>query len=394
MSQKKARVIALYLPQYHPTIENDFYWGKGFTEWTNVAKAKSLFHGHQQPRVPADLGFYDLRLPEVREAQAKMAREAGIEGFCYWHYWFGGGKETLQRPFDEVVNTGKPDFPFCVGWANHDWVTGTWKNGKTKDSNVTIFKQEYLGEKDHIEHFYRLLPAFKDKRYIKVDGKLVFLIFATLEFADLKGFFILLKQLEKKEGLDGFYFIGLISSIPPIKVEESAKVFNHLEEIAKKRIDEIFALGFDGVNVTNQKYAEIKTGGKLNKIFFGGARRLFPGHFVEKYDYQKIIENFYPDFCKTEKVYPQILAGWDRSPRSGKKAIIYYNDTPENFYRGVQKAISCVEGRDMQQRLLFLNSWNEWGEGAYMEPDLRYGKGKLQKLEECLKEDDYESVEK
>ena len=126
--QKKARVIAFYLPQFHPIKENDEWWGKGFTEWTNVGKAKPLFKGHYQPRVPADLGYYDLRMPEVREAQADMAREAGIEGFMYWHYWFGNGKQILERPFNEVLSSGKPDFPFCLGWANHSWTRRTWNS--------------------------------------------------------------------------------------------------------------------------------------------------------------------------------------------------------------------------------------------------------------------------
>lgn len=130
----KARVIAFYLPQFYPTPYNDKYWGKGFTEWTNVAKAKPLFKNHYQPRIPADLGFYDLRLPEIREQQAELAREAGIEGFCYWHYWLGNGKRLLSRVFDEVIATGKPDFPFCLAWANHNWTTGTWENkGKNDD---------------------------------------------------------------------------------------------------------------------------------------------------------------------------------------------------------------------------------------------------------------------
>ena len=130
MNTNKARVIALYLPQFHPVPENDKFWGKGFTEWTNVAKAKPLFRGHNQPRIPADLGFYDLRLPEISEAQAELAKEAGIEGFCYWHYWFGNGKQVLDMPFERTVNSGKPDFPFCLGWANHDWTTKTWEKGK------------------------------------------------------------------------------------------------------------------------------------------------------------------------------------------------------------------------------------------------------------------------
>lgn len=169
------RIIALYLPQYHPIPENDEWWGKGFTEWTNVAKAKPLFYGHYQPHIPADLGFYDLRLPEVREQQAQLAREAGIEGFCYYHYWFGNGKQLLERPFNEVLQSGKPDFPFCLCWANHDWTNKTWIKEKSTKRDSMIMKMEYSFE-DHIAHFHALLPAFKDKRYIKVDGKPIFAV--------------------------------------------------------------------------------------------------------------------------------------------------------------------------------------------------------------------------
>ena len=163
----KARVIAYYLPQFHPVPENDKYWGKGFTEWTNVASAKPLFRGHYQPRIPSDLGFYDLRIPQVREEQAQLASEAGIEGFCYWHYWFGNGKMLLEKPFEEVLTTGKPDFPFCLCWANHTWSTKGWR----KDADVEVIaEQTYPGDEDYVEHFNYCLPAFKDKRYITVDG--------------------------------------------------------------------------------------------------------------------------------------------------------------------------------------------------------------------------------
>lgn len=140
MNNKSARVIAFYLPQFHPIEENNKYWGKGFTEWTNVGKAKPLFKGHYQPRVPADLGYYDLRIPEIREQQAELAREAGIEGFCYWHYWFGEGKELLERPFNDVVESGNPDFPFCLGWANHTWSTRTWTSSKQSLSKQLLLK--------------------------------------------------------------------------------------------------------------------------------------------------------------------------------------------------------------------------------------------------------------
>ena len=179
MSNSKARVIAYYLPQFHPIPENDQWWGKGFTEWTNVARARPLFRGHYQPRVPADLGFYDLRLPEVREAQAEMARAAGIEGFCYWHYWFGNGKRLLERPFNEVLHSGKPDFGFCLAWANHSWSNKTWENSGAKPR--ILMEQCYGGVEDNRAHFNAVLPAFHDKRYIRVDGKPLFVVYAPLD---------------------------------------------------------------------------------------------------------------------------------------------------------------------------------------------------------------------
>ena len=172
--QPKARVLAYYLPQFHPIPENDEWWGKGFTEWTNVGKAKPLFPGHYQPHVPADLGYYDLRVPETREAQAQMAREYGIEGFVYWHYWFGNGKRLLERPFNEVLESGKPDFPFALAWANETW-SGFYHG--LRDEKQILIEQTYPGEEDYIAHFNALLPAFKDKRYITCDGKPIFVIY-------------------------------------------------------------------------------------------------------------------------------------------------------------------------------------------------------------------------
>lgn len=164
---EKVKIIAYYLPQFHPCKQNNEWWGKGFTEWTNVAKAKPLFKGHYQPKIPSDLGFYDLRLPEVREEQVQLAREAGVYGFCYWHYWFGNGKRLLERPFEEVLESGKPDFPFCLGWANHSWYAKLWDKDTRKDK--LLIEQKYLGKEDYVAHFMYALKAFKDKRYIK-DG--------------------------------------------------------------------------------------------------------------------------------------------------------------------------------------------------------------------------------
>ena len=348
-NSKKVRVIALYLPQYHPIPENDKYWGKGFTEWTNVAKAKPLFRGHYQPRVPADLGFYDLRLPQVREEQAKMADEAGIEGFCYWHYWFGNGKEVLQMPFDEVVKSGKPDFPFCLGWALHDWTTKTWEKGNSIEKDTMIFKQEFPGETDDIKHFYRLLDAFKDKRYIKVDGKLLFSILDPKKMPEPKRFMELWNRLALENGLPGFHFVGIIDSMPVINKDNIKDVDKAVDD----NISEVKELGFDAIGTTNQKYAELKTGGRLRKICFAMVRKFLSGALLDRYNYSKIIDNFYSSSDRRDDVYPQLLVGWDRSPRSGRKAIIYYNNNPETFRKAVRKAIECVKDKKPQHKVIF-----------------------------------------
>ena len=173
----KPRVIAFYLPQFYPFPENDEWWGKGFTEWTSVGKAKPLYRGHYQPKIPADLGYYDLRVASVREEQAKLAKEAGIEGFLYWHYWFGNGKRLMWEVFDEVLKTGNPDFPFCLGWANHSWYAKNWNKSATKGADKLLIEQRYYGEKDYRMHFDYVINAFKDPRYLKEDGKPIFYIF-------------------------------------------------------------------------------------------------------------------------------------------------------------------------------------------------------------------------
>lgn len=377
----KARVIALYLPQYHPVEENDRYWGKGFTEWTNVARAKPLFKGHDQPRIPADLGFYDLRLAEVRTQQAEMAAKYGVEGFCYWHYWFGEGKEVLQRPFDEVVKSGEPDFPFCLGWATHDWTTKTWEQEKAVVKNTVIFEQRSFDKEDFTAHFYRLLDAFRDKRYIMVDGKLLFIVLLTDKILPyIKEFMETWRVLAVANNLPGFHFVASVDAMPTI----NAKNIGNIEKTVQEHVDSFWKYGFDAIETVNHKYAELKAQGKLHKVFSAAMRRAFPFRFVEKYDYKDIINNFYSTVDYRENVYPQICVGWDRTPRSGGGAILYVKDTPEKFKKAVENALKCVEKKQPEHRILFLNSWNEWGEGAYMEPDLRYGRGKLEALRDIL----------
>ena len=378
----KARIIAYYLPQFHPIPENDDAWGKGFTEWTNVAQARPLFRGHYQPRIPADLGFYDLRLPETREQQAQMAREAGIEGFCYYHYWMGGGKQLLQRPFEEVLQSGKPDFPFCLAWANHEWTTRTWQNGgKVK----MIAPMLYPGDDDYIAHFNYVLPALRDKRYITVNGKPIFSIYDPYRFADVVHFIEIWRQLADKAGLPGIHFSAMISSTTTVKrtVDGSRqRVIPNLESSAEVYND-ILTLGFDSITSYGKSRAEMIYMGKYRRNISKLLHKYLPLPTL-KYNYPKVVPHFFAPEDKWENVFPTILPQWDRTPRAGNNEGIYVNATPENFLKHIEDALQVIKEKQPEHQLLFLKSWNEWGEGNYVEPDQKYGHGYLNALQKAL----------
>lgn len=365
---KRARVIAMYLPQFHPIPENDEVWGKGFTEWTNVGRAKPLFRGHYQPRVPADLGYYDLRMPEVREAQARMASEAGVEGFMYWHYWFGNGRMALERPFEEVLKSGNPDFPFCLGWANHSWRNDHWQNATTTQSkqSVFIFEQQYPGKSDIISHFEYLLPAFKDNRYITVDNKPLFLIWDPVSIPNISEFVNIWNDLAITHGLKGIHFVGMAAGSP-------------------KRQNKVFDLGLDSVAPCNMWNAECTIDGKYWRMLIKHISKTFPRLApLDKYKYESIIPYLVGEREKNENVYPFIIPNWDRSPRSGRRAVIYTGSTPELFKKHVDNVLNYVSEKQPDHRIIFLRSWNEWAEGNYMEPDLRFGHGYLDALRDSI----------
>ena len=360
--KNKVRLIAFYLPQFHPIPENDEWWGKGFTEWTNVGKAKPLFKGHYQPRVPADLGYYDLRVPEVREAQAQLAKEYGIEGFCYWHYWFGNGKRLLERPFNEVLESGKPDFPFCLAWANESW-KGLAHGLSNRD---ILIEQLYLGEHDYIAHFYTVLPAFKDSRYITVDGLPLFMIYKPMADPEVIIFMNIWRKLALKNGLKGIYFVG------------------HCNE-PKYTALQIVAAGFDGVNtnrlvyyVTNHLSFAQKVRDHLFKIHRG---------VPLVYSYRVMSKYFLiPDEDTQENVFPSIFPGWDHTPRSGKDGLVLSRTSPELFKNTVGETIKMIEHKHPQHKIIFVKSWNEWAEGNYLEPDLKWGNKFLEALKPALEE--------
>ena len=380
----KARVLAFYLPQFYPTPYNDKYWGKGFTEWTNVAKAKPLFKGHYQPKIPSDLGFYDLRLPEVREQQVELAKEAGIEGFCYWHYWMGNGKRLLSRVFDEVLSSGKPDFPFCLAWANHDWTTGTWENGGKK---VMIAKQEYPGKEDYINHFNAVLPAFKDHRYITVDGKPIFLIFDPYYFKEVDVFIKTWQELAQQNGLKGIHFVAMINSTTTVRRKENGELERVVPDLksSAKVYEDMLKVGFDAINSMGKSRAEMIYGGKYSRILRLYLQKKFPILPTLKYNYPKVVKNFFSPEDAWENVYPSVLPQWDRTPRAGNSEGVYINATPENFQKHMEDAVELIKEKQDEHKILFIRSWNEWGEGNYVEPDLKYGHGFLTAIKKSIK---------
>jgi hypothetical protein len=351
--QPKARLIAFYLPQYYPIPENDEWWGKGFTEWTNVARAKPLFRGHYQPRIPADLGFYDLRVPETRQAQADMAKAYGIEAFCYWHYWFGG-KRILERQVDEMLSTKQPDFPFCLGWANQSW-TGIWHGA----SDRILIEQTYPGMNDHIAHFYTLLPAFTDDRYIKIDEKPVFIVYRPLEIPESKKMTDLWRELAFKEGLKGLYLIG---------------------EASRHELWIPQDYGFDGsFRMTVAPPADwFSRKHPLRCLRLLWERRVRRLPLVCKYEEVLPFLDSY-NTNGTEN-FPCILANWDNTPRSGRKGLVLHESTPELFRIHVRRQFNIALEKPEEYRIVFIKSWNEWAEGNYLEPDLQFGHAYLKVL--------------
>lgn len=357
-----ARFIAFYLPQYHPTKENDEWWGKGFTEWVNVAKARPLFRGHVEPHIPADLGFYDLRVPETREQQAELARKAGIEAFCYWHYWFGEGKRLLERPFNEVLSSGKPDFPFCLAWANHSWYKKLW-DPNSKDKDILLMEQKYPGIDDYKEHFYTMLSAFQDKRYFKVNGKLFFVIYDAMKFEDVTTFISVWRQLAKENGLNDFYFVSTDFDS------------RNKEQIYSKGIDAVY--NNDTFNIHH--HLNIVQKGLLH------IKRTYL-HRPTVFQYKDAIKHMVIEDCKNDRVIPMIVPNWDHSPRSGGNAIILQGSTPSLFKTITKRAINIVKEKPKEEQIVIIKSWNEWGEGNYMEPDQEFGHGYLQALKDAIEE--------
>lgn len=333
------KYIAFYLPQYHPVKENNEWWGNGFTEWTNVSKARPQFSGHYQPQIPSDLGFYDLRLPESREAQASLAKEYGIDAFCYYHYWFNG-KLLLEKPFDEVLKSRNPDFPFCLCWANENW-TRRW-DGMEQE---VLIKQDYENYNPE-EHIDWLIEAFLDKRYIKIHNKPLFLIYRANDIPDLGNVIKRWRLRIKYHGFEDMYIVA---------ANNSQNTYTY---------EELVDFGFDAIYDF-----EPNLRGMSNLVSIADS----PG--LNIYNYPQLVnEKISIDYPNDITVFPCVFPSWDNSPRRKNQATILQNENPHLYLKWLQCSMDKISDYPNDEQIVFINAWNEWGEGCHLEPDLKHGR--------------------
>lgn len=351
------RAIAYYLPQFHPVPQNDEWWGAGFSEWTNVARARPLYPGHYQPHIPGELGFYDLRVAETRQAQADLARSHGVEAFCYYHYWFGGGTRILERPFTEVLESGEPDFPFCLAWANQSW-SGVWHGAPDR----VLVEQTYPGDDDHRRHFASLEAAFHDPRFVRVDGRPLFMVYRPQELPEPERFCELWRALASASGLPDLFLVARSTG-------EWLPTAYSFDAIVASQVTPPFR---------NRLAAQVGARYRPDWILAAATRR--SARVPAVYSYARW-SSYIPWLVdQSSSCYPTVVPTWDNTPRTGRRGTVYHGASPELFGAQVARAVDLIRDRVPEHRILFVQSWNEWAEGNCLEPDRRFGRGYLEAL--------------
>lgn len=351
----KTKLIAFYLPQFHSIPLNDESFGKGFTEWTNVTKAIPHFIGHNQPHLPYDVGFYDLSKPDVMYRQIELAKMYGIYGFCFHYYWFSG-KRLLEKPIFNYLENKDLDLPFCFCWANENWAK-LWDGG---DKEV-IMEQEYKKE-DTEKFFYDILPFFKDKRYVKIDNKPVLIIYRSEVIPqDILSYFITkMQKLAVENGFNGVFTIA-------------AKTFNQMQNA--------FDYGFD---------AEVEFPPfKMNKIlrYTPSKKYIDKNAKVRIFNMEKWIKNKYYIHETNNKLFKTVFPNWDNTARKIYSEANILQTTPDLYRAWLLGCIKWTQTHHSEQeQFVFINAWNEWGEGAHLEPDQRYGYAYLEATKAALEE--------
>ncbi len=381
------KIISFYLPQFHNIPENDEWWGPGFTEWTNVKKAEPLFDGHEQPKVPLNANYYNLLDNSVKKWQIELAKEAGIYGFCYYHYWFNG-KLLLEKPMEQLLEDASLDFPFCVCWANEAW-TKAWVN-----ENKVLIPQHYGSTKEWKEHFDYLLPFFNDSRYIRVNGKPLFVIYRPEVVEPLNEMLDFWNELAIAEGFAGISFAYQQIGLDQLKGDNSRFDFDiEFQPVYAQIFNPTHVKGIKGTRfwkyvraAKRKSFSAIErlTGNDLDRV---SESLLSNSADVSTYNYDDRWEDILAMSPVTEKSVPGAFVSWDNTPRRGRKGTVCVGATPEKFY-GYMKRLICKARHEYRSDFIFLTAWNEWAEGSYLEPDTFNGKGYLDAIRRALVETD------
>lgn len=361
--ETNVRAIAIHLPQFHPVQQNDEWWGKGFTEWTNVTKARPLFPGHHQPQLPADLGYYDMRLSETRAAQAELAREYGISAFCYYHYWFTG-QQILEQPVEDMVKSGEPDFPFCLCWANENW-TRTWTGG---DSEV-LLKQEYSAQ-DDCKHIQALIPTLSDPRYLKMDGKIALFIYRADLLPNAAATARIWREEVRKAGL-GELFLGAF-----VTKEVDLDAWNF--DIAVEFVP--FQFKPSRSRAICRFFAKLfaRTSARLR-----GTREAAIHLYDDLADSRRSADP--PQGTSPDRWLRCVTPAWDNSPRKKIRPIIFLGSSPQKYGRWLLEMVRWThKNAPHGRRFVFINAWNEWAEGNHLEPDQKNGHDYLSATRQAL----------
>lgn len=338
---RSPKLIAFYLPQFHPIPENDHWWGKGFTEWTNVTKAQPLFDGHRQPHLPADFGFYDLRVAETRRDQIRVAKEYGVDGFCYHYYWFSGTR-ILNRPLDEMLADKESDMPFCLCWANETW-TRRWNAADHEE----LIKQKYLPE-DSLNFIKSVVPFLQDGRYIRVDGKPILIVYRPQHLPDARGSAKVWRDYCRSIGLGEIHICAALT---------------HGNEDYRQ-------YGFDsGVEFPPHNLRSENINREIN--FYAP----FKGNVMQ---YASVAQSYLDRTYQAERVFRTVFPSWDNTARTNERALIVLNGVPGNYEYWLASTLDRVPRVDGQDNLVFINAWNEWAEGCHLEPDRWFGHGFLE----------------
>ena len=356
------RLIAINLPQFHPFKENDEWWGKGFTEWTNVVRARPRFRGHYQPHLPAETGFYDLRKPEARQMQADLAQQHGIYGFCYYHYWFNG-KQLMERPVNEILTSGKPNFPFMLCWANENW-TRAWDGG---DKEILI-EQHYTKEDDIAHMNYLCKNIFSDPRYIRVNNRVFFAVYRPELFPNIQETVKTWREVAASHDIE--LYLG----------------FMRADNISRQALIDS---GFD-VSIDFQPHFILprKWWLDINTLI-----NCFRRRFLKKspimptlWNYRKYTKKACQDFERNIiKEFPGITPCWDNSPRRiGREFFALKKSTPKLYEKWLKFLLNHFTSYSSEENFIFINAWNEWAEGCHLEPDQKWGRAYLEATKRAI----------